>query len=375
MDVTDLDRPGHAVKAGAATRPAARRPALERPLVRAFAFVFAGALLHVTAARFSNAPTGPVIEVTAEDVERLADAFAKQTGRRPGAEMREHLVQQEIDERLLIEDARARGWHRTDPVIRRRLIQNQRFLEAPGESAAEAGAPARADADARMHDEADDATLLARAYAQGMDRSDVVVKRRLLERMRLALAEQARLEPPPRDELEAYRAAHLALFRRPARLDLVQIFVSRDRHGERLDETARALGERLADATISDEDALALGDPSLLPSRVTGTSQQELARRFGADFAASVFAAGSTGSSGFSGPIQSSFGAHFVRVTSRSDERDPPLSEVLDAVTSRVEREREEQAIADFVMALRERAVIERRDLADGAPIDARGIE
>jgi len=334
-------------KDDAAEPSASRTRVFDRPLVRGIAFVAAGALLHLAHAFFADPEPGPLIEVTPADVERLEQTFVKQAGRRPDAELRDRLIEQEIDERLLVLEARARGWHRSDPVIQRRLIQNQRFLSAAGTGGES------------TDETADDAMLLALAYDQGMDRTDVVVKRRLLERMRLAVAEASRREAPGRDELEAYRLAHLELFRRPARVDLVQVFLSRDRHGDALDAAARALGERLAADGFDDDAAVALGDPSLLPARVTGASRDELARRFGHAFAAEAFDAPTEA---FTGPIASSFGLHFVRARARTPERDPPLDEVEAAVRSRVEREREQAALTRLTQTLRSRAVIRRPD-------------
>jgi hypothetical protein len=320
---------------------------LSRPFVRAAIFLAAGAVLHVGAALLSDAPPGPRIVVTDADVAALEVAFVKQTGREPDATLLRHLVDREVDDRLLIQEARRHGWHRTDPVVQRRLIQNQRFLET---------APADAAREPDETDETDASGLLERAYAQGMDRTDVVVRRRLLERMRLAVAEAARLDVPSREELEAYRLAHLELFRRPARIDLTHVYLSRDRHGDALADVAAALGERLATGSASMEDAAELGDPSLLPTEIHGASHAELARRFGHDFADAAFAV-EVGE--LAGPVPSSFGLHFVYVSARTEERDPPLDEVEAEVRHRVEREREKEALIRLTQTLRSRAVIE----------------
>ncbi len=312
-----------------------RRPWLARPFVRGALFLAAGALLHLGASLLDDAPAGPTIVLTEADVQALEITFAQQTGRTANAALRRHLVDREVDDRLLVAEARRRGWHRTDPVVQRRLVQNQRFLEAD--------------------DDTDDATLLERAYEQGMDETDVVVQRRLRERLRLAVAEASRRDAPATAELEAYRAAHLELFRRPARIDLVQVYLSRDRHGDALDAKARALGERLREETPSLEAAMELGDPSLLPAHVRGASEDEVARRFGHDFARAAFAAEP---GRFEGPIASTFGMHFVYVAQRTEPIDPPLAEVEAEVRARVEREREKAALVEFTKALRAEAVI-----------------
>ncbi len=311
------------------------RPWLARPWVRGVAFLFAGGLIYSAAGIFDDAPDGPTIVLSDADVQALEITFAQQTGRAPNAALRRHLIDREIDDRLLVAEARRRGWHRTDPVVQRRLIQNQRFLETDAS--------------------ADDAALLARAYEQGMDETDIVVQRRLRERVRLAVAEASRRDPPSNAELEAFLQANPELFERPARRDLTQIYLSRDRHGDALDAVAREVGEQLRSPGLSPDDAVELGDPSLLPVRVRGTSEDELARRFGHDFARGAFEAEP---GAFVGPIASSFGQHFVFVSDARPAVDPPLAEVETEVRSRVEREREQAALLEFTKALRDEAII-----------------
>ena len=104
------------------------------------------------------------------------------------------------DDALLVREALLRGYERTDDVVRRRLIQNLRF--------------ARPD-DARSEDE-----LVSEAIRLGMHESDLVVQRRLALKMRLLLAEPAREREPSEAELESYLAAHAERFTEPARVTL-----------------------------------------------------------------------------------------------------------------------------------------------------------
>jgi hypothetical protein len=305
-------------------------------LARGALFLALGAGLQIALGLLAHAPDGPEIVLTEADVLALEAAFEKRTGVRVDPETTARLVAQEVDDRLLVAEARRRGWHRSDPVVQRRLIQNQRFLGAD--------------------DEANDQAVLDLAYEQGMDRTDVVVRRRLIERVRLAVAEASRREPIPEAELEAYLAAHPELFHRPSRVSLVQVFLSRDRHGDTLAQDAEALAARIERESATPEEALAWADPSLLPQSLRGASEEEIARHFGPDFAAEAHA-GAVGA--WTGPIESAFGLHFVRVEARSPAYDPPLAEVEPRVRARVQREREEQALRRLLDRLRDEARIE----------------
>lgn len=305
-------------------------------LARGALFLVLGGLLHVAIGLAGDGRRGPQIVVTEADVLALERAFVDGSGLRVDAPTRERLVAQEVDDRLLVAEARRRGWHRSDPVVQRRLVQNQRFLGADPESSDEA--------------------LLALSYEQGMDETDIVVRRRLIERVRLAVAEAARREPIETAELEAYLAAHAELFRRPARVDLAQVFLSRDRRGESLERDAAEIAARLAQQSPTAAEALAWSDPSLLPQSLAGVSEDEIARHFGDDFARAAHAA-ETGV--WTGPIPSTFGLHFLRVGARWPAVDPPLFEVEAGVRARVQRDREEAALRRLLEQLRSEATIE----------------
>lgn len=209
------------------------------------------------------------------------------------------------------------GLHRSDPVVRRRLVQDMRFLGA--------GA-----------DETDDA-LFEQALALGLQESDPVVRRRLAQRLELAARDAVRADPPGDAELAAFLAAHPERFARPARIRLSQVFVSRQRHGAALERDARALLARLRREAVPPERAAAWGDPSLLPARTPLRAVGDLARDFGPRFADAVEAL-STGE--WSGPVASGFGLHLVYVVEREAARLPALAEVRDAVRDALEVER-----------------------------------
>jgi hypothetical protein len=317
--------------------PPARSFGLPRSaLARGALFLALGAGLQIAVGLAEPASHGPEIVLTEADVHALEAAFVKRTGLRVDPEIRARLVAQEVDDRLLVAEARRRGWHRTDPVVQRRLVQNQRFLGADPEASEQA--------------------VLDLAYEQGMDRSDVVVRRRLIERVRLAVAEASRREGISEAELENYRAQHPDLFRRAPRVTLAQVFLSRDRRGPMLARDAQAMADRIANESPTPEEALTWADPSLLPQTLSGATEDELARHFGVDFARAAEAA-EIGT--WTGPIESPFGLHFVQVTQRLPAFDPPLAEIEASVLGRVQRQREDEAMRVLLRRLRSEARIE----------------
>jgi hypothetical protein len=195
--------------------------------------------------------------------------------------------------------------------------------------------------------------LLERAYALGMDRTDVVVRRRLAERVRLAIVAAATQDGPTDAELAAILAREPERFARPPLVQLTHVYLSRDRRGSGLETDARALRAELA-ATGAAPDATApRGDPFLWPATVPLSSERALAARFGPDFAAAAIG---LAPERWSEPIASSYGLHLVWVHRRLAGRLPPLDEVRSEVTARWRELREAEALAQALAELRRAA-------------------
>ncbi len=221
------------------------------------------------------------------------------------------------DEELLYREARALGLERSDPLVRRRLVRDMRFAGAgPAES--------------------DDA-LFAEALALGLDERDLVVRRRLVQRLVLELSAQARRQEPSEAELAACLARHAERFALPARLQLSQLFLSRQRRGDALAEDARALLAELVAARVGPQVAAERGDPLPPPVELGWRSQRELAASFGEDFARAAFA---LEPGAWRGPLRSSYGLHLVFVHAHEPSRLPPLAAVRAAVREALLEER-----------------------------------
>jgi hypothetical protein len=99
-------------------------------------------------------------------------------------------------------------------------------------------------------------------------------------------------------------------------------------------------------------DVADLGDPTLLETRVYDVSATEVANQFGERFAAQV---ATLPINQWHGPIDSSYGAHVVRVTTRASERLPELDEIRDAVRREYANTRRLDASERFYASLRRR--------------------
>lgn len=172
-----------------------------------------------------------------------------------------------------------------------------------------------------------------------LDEDDTVIRRRLRQKMEFLNAAEAETASPTDAELDAYLKANPMRFEIEPKLAVQQIFLSRDRHGDKVEEDASSILEILR--TRPEVDWTTLGDPTLLPAALPLTDETSIGQIFGADFAKALDEAEP---SKWSVPISSTFGVHLVRVTERTPGRMPALHEVRDAVLREWANDRRQQA-------------------------------
>jgi peptidyl-prolyl cis-trans isomerase C len=207
----------------------------------------------------------------------------------------------------------------------------------------------------------DDEVLYREALALGLDRGDIIVRRRLVQKMEFLTEGMAPLPEPTDAELQAYLDAHRTRYAVPARVALTHVFVSVDRHPD-----AQPLADHLRAQLLAGADPSGLGDPFLRGHDLPLHAERDLAAIFGPSFAARVM---SLPIGGWSVPLRSSYGWHVVRVTERGAEKQPALAEVRAAVRRDYEEERRAEANRTALDQLRQHYEI--RTEAAAAPTPA----
>jgi hypothetical protein len=271
----------------------------------------------------------PVVVLGAGEVEELRRTWSLSRGRPPTPEQEAALIQMAIDDEILLREAWRRGVSERDPVVAERLERIGRFVSE--------------------HDEEplDPSHAMERARELGLDRGDLVIRRYLTELMRLAIAREADRHLPTEDELEAHLRDNRERFLRPARVRLTHAFVS-ERRGDAIDVRARELLGELA--SRPPEAAGDLGDPFPIDREVMATGD-ELARGFGADFAASIE---QLEPGVWSGPVASAYGLHLVWIHERTAESLPSLDEVRSQVVHHFFRTQRAEHLRRRLRELRE---------------------
>ena len=264
---------------------------LKEPL---FQFLVLGAalfgLFHLVGNRKADAPEK--IVVSSARIDNLADGFARTWRRPPGQEELQGLIDDYIRDEVFYREGRAAGLDRDDVIIRRRVRQKMEFF-----------------------------------------------------------AEDASVPEPSEAELAAYLAVNPERFKTEDRLTFRHVFLSATRRGAAIDRDSRQVSDTLV-LSAAAADAEVIGDPFLLGEEFHAVSLTELEGIFGDVFAkrVSVMEQGR-----WQGPIPSSFGQHFVYVSERIQGGVPPLDAIRDAVRREWSNARRLEAEQKLYRSLRER--------------------
>ncbi len=170
----------------------------------------------------------------------------------------------------------------------------------------------------------------------GLDKDDVIIRRRLQQKMEFIAEDFAASLAPTEAELAAYFEKHPDAFRQDQKLTFRQVYLNADKRGDKLEaDAAQMLAELKAKGAQADTSEL--GDPSLLPPALVDEPQRGIESSFGIEFAAQLakLPAGE-----WSGPIQSGLGRHLVFIEQRTEGRVPALADVREQVLREWENER-----------------------------------
>jgi len=181
--------------------------------------------------------------------------------------------------------------------------------------------------DARVRDE----ILYREGMAQGLDRDDPVIKRRIRQKVEVMAEEEGSDSAPTDAVLNDYLQSHREKFVKPAVVSFDQVYFNPQ--GPDTPASVAAARARLNTGAS----AAGMGQPTMLPARVTRSDADLVVRDFGADFAAALL---KLPVGQWSGPIGSGVGVHLVRLTELEQPKLPQLADVRAEVTREWENDR-----------------------------------
>ncbi len=202
--------------------------------------------------------------------------------------------------------------------------------------------------DSYIHDE----ILYREGESLGLGRDDVVIKRRIRQKLDVMAEEEIARDAPTDAELEAYLKAHPSAFERPATLSFEQILFAATGSDADVDRALRSARGALAHGARPDK----LGQPTMLPEHVEDVALDQVARDFGEQFAKQL---GTMPLKEWTGPVASSFGLHLVRINARKAADLPALEAVRPQVLREWENEQRKRALDASYRKLRQNYKVE----------------
>jgi peptidyl-prolyl cis-trans isomerase C len=189
--------------------------------------------------------------------------------------------------------------------------------------------------------------LYREAKSLGLDRDDLVVRRRLAQKIEFLAQDLATQGEPSDAELETFFQEHPDLFRVPPKVSFVHVYVSRDARGAAADADAEAILETLrAGAEPSEQ-----GDRFMLQRQYLRKRPDEVARHFGSRFADEVI---ELPRGKWVGPVESGYGIHLVFVESLEEAYLPDYADVKEDIRNEYMSFRRREVDELFYSKLRE---------------------
>ena len=159
-----------------------------------------------------------------------------------------------------------------------------------------------------------------------LDSDDIVIRRRLRQKLELLAEDVASLVPPSDEVLLELLENEPERYRQPAVFSLQQLYFSEDDQLQSIEQQIQAAMEDLQAGASGAALATSAG-ASMLPPSMTDVSEVHVDRVFGDGFA---LAALQFDEGVWSGPVRSGFGLHLVRVDDITPGYLPNIDEVRD---------------------------------------------
>lgn len=161
--------------------------------------------------------------------------------------------------------------------------------------------------------------LIDAARQMGLDRGDLIIERRLMEKMRFVLDQQEPVPQPTEQELQAFLQAHPERYGQESTVAFEQLFFAEQAPCSRAQQALPSL--------LAGQDASS--DPLALGRSFAATTTSMAQSRFGEHFLAALQQAPLNR---WQGPVMSRYGCHLIRVSQRTIPVLPVLAEVRERI-------------------------------------------
>ena len=165
------------------------------------------------------------------------------------------------------------------------------------------------------------------ALAMGLDQNDLIIRRRMRQKLEFLLEDLSAENAPSDEALTVFLRKHPEKFRVEPQISFRQLYLNPDKRKDPAADAKSMLASLRKGAAPE-----SVGDPTMIPFEYTQATPSEITRSFGNEFAQEVV---QLSPGNWTGPVYSGLGAHLVLVTERKEGRLPELAEVR----AEVERE------------------------------------
>ena len=165
--------------------------------------------------------------------------------------------------------------------------------------------------------------LVREALRMGLDANDVIIRRRLAQKLTFLTEDLALLEPATDAQLAEFFEADVERYRVPARFTFSHIYFSPDRRETARADAAAALPE------VTEDNWRTIGDPFMLRRTYAHVTVGDIRKDFGTAFSEAL---PRLEGDGWVGPVESGYGFHLVRIDRRTASRLPDFGEVRERV-------------------------------------------
>ena len=210
--------------------------------------------------------------------------------------------------------------------------------------------------------------LVREARRLGLADDDVIIRRRLAQKVEFFMANNAPPATPSQAQLEDFYKAHKQAYISPATVSFEHIFTGAEKPDVALLNALQNNPKNWRD----------FGQPFMLNRAYADETQRDLAQLMGADFADAVFAlpsaATNIGHMIWKGPVRSAYGWHMVRLTAYQPAKLPPFAGLAERVARDWQEGERQSAIAAAWRILRQKYRVEMLPVED-APGEASSVE
>ena len=273
-----------------------------------------------------------VITVTPAQVDRFVALWRTQTGRAPSEAELRALIDDHVREEILVREARRLRLDEGDVIVRRRLAQKLSFLSD----------------DATPLAAADEAALLAyfETNRQHYETPAAITFSHIYFSAEPSAGEREGPAPRMEEPSAGEREGPAPRMEEPSAGDREG---PAPRTGKRREDAAAEAARALA--TLNPDAWRTTGDPFMLGRTYAYANPLRISKDFGDDFAAVVMAMPADGT--WRGPVQSAYGFHLVRVDAHTPAKGADYASVAARVAADFDEERRQEAARAYFEGLK----------------------